>query len=34
MSTVKVFIERVGPCAYDATDALGNTMRLASVASG
>jgi putative redox protein len=28
MSTVKITLERVGPCAYDAKDALGNTMRL------
>lgn len=32
MSTVRVTLERVGPCAYDATDALGNTMRLAGSA--
>ena len=28
MSTVTITLERVGPCAYDATDALGNTLRL------
>ena len=32
MSIVKITLERVGPCAYDATDALGNTMRLAGSA--
>ncbi|WP_309709991.1 OsmC family protein [Armatimonas sp.] len=32
MSTVKISIVRVGPCAYDASDALGNTMRLAGSA--
>ena len=32
MSTVTITLERVGPCAYDATDALGNRMRLAGSA--
>ena len=32
MSTVKITIARVGPCAYDAKDVLGNTMRLAGSA--
>ncbi len=32
MSTVKITLERVGPCAYDATDALGNKIRIAGSA--
>ena len=32
MSVVKVTLERVGPCAYDATDALGNTIRMSGSA--
>jgi uncharacterized OsmC-like protein len=32
MSTVKVTLERVGPCAYDATDALGNKVRMSGSA--
>nr|WP_309696303.1 OsmC family protein [Armatimonas sp.] len=32
MSTVTITLDRVGPCAYDATDALGNCMRLSGSA--
>lgn len=32
MSTVKITLERVGPCAYDATDALGNKIRMSGSA--
>lgn len=32
MSVVTVALERVGPCAYDASDALGNRMRVAGSA--